>query len=169
MEDVSAQNLEVPSEKKQNKKIVIVILLIICGIILLLLLTKVNFTSNNHPLVDQTNQTGQINQQNPSTSSSQTQAVAPLPQINTVSLTKNGFSPEKITIKKGTAVKWINNSGTDKASVNSDDYPTNTRFPELNLGQFNEGSSVAHIFTTTGTYTYHNQFNPKQTGTIIVE
>jgi plastocyanin len=166
MQDESSPNPQVPVEKKLDKKIKILSLIIICGVILLSFLIITGFTAKKHTL---TNQPNQINQQNSSVPSGQVQAVQPLPQINTVTLTKNGFSPEKVTIRKGAAAKWINNSGTDNASVNSDDYPTNRRFPELNLGKISNGSAVAHIFTTAGTYTYHNQFNPKQKGIIVVE
>jgi plastocyanin len=166
MQDVSSPESQVPVEKKPDKKILALSLFIVCGVALLSFLIATSFTSKKHIL---TNQPNKINQQNPSIPSSQTQARGPLPQITTVTLTKNGFSPGKITIGKGTAIKWLNNSGTDNASVNSDDYPTNTRFPELNLGKISKGSAVAHIFTIAGTYTYHNQFNAKQTGTIIVQ
>jgi plastocyanin len=166
MKDVSVPNTQEPIEKKPDKKVIVLFLLIICGVVLLSFMIETGFTSKKHTLINQPNQ---INQQSPSTTQSQPQAIAPLPQINTVTLTKKGFSPAKIIIRRGTAVKWINNTGTDNASVNSDDYPTNTRFPELNLGKINNGSAVAHIFTTAGTFTYHNQFNAKQTGTIVVE
>lgn len=106
----------------------------------------------------------QISQASPSQYS-----VPPLPHIDTVVLTDKGFTPSKITVKKGNAVKWVNNSSTDNASVSSDDYPTNQRFPEMNLGKFDGSNALSHIFETPGTYTYHNQFNPKQTGTVIVE
>ena len=93
----------------------------------------------------------------------------PLPTEITVQLTNNGFSPASVTIKSQTAVRWLNSSTDNKASVNSDNYPTNKLYPEINLGQFYKGSSLVHIFMKEGTYTYHNQFNPKDTGTIIVE
>jgi len=163
MPDITVPTTEAPEMKKPDKKLLGVVLFIVCGAILLTYLIATSLTSKKHTLTNQ----NQISQQNQS--SGQTQGVQPLPNIDTIILTKNGFSPDKTAIKKGTAIKWTNDSGTDKASVNSDDYPTNQRFPELNLGIINKGSSVAHIFTTAGTYTYHNQFNPKQKGTIVVE
>lgn len=93
----------------------------------------------------------------------------PMPKEVTITLTDQGFTPSEVTIRKGMAVRWINNSTLDKASVNSDDYPTNRLYPELNLGQFNRGSSLVHVFKNNAHYTYHNQFNPKQIGTITVE
>ena len=86
----------------------------------------------------------------------------------TVTVSANGFTPKTVTIRKGGRVIWVN-SNAGKASVNSDNYPTNTLYPALNLGAFNSGSSVQLVFPSAGTYSYHNQFNPKQTGTVTVQ
>ena len=85
----------------------------------------------------------------------------------TITLDKNGFSPDKVTIKKGTAIRWKNESGAQQ-TVNSDNYPTNQLHKELNFGVFNTNSTVMYIFTKTGDYGYHNQFHPEQKGTITV-
>jgi plastocyanin len=93
---------------------------------------------------------------------------APLPKEVTVTLNKNGFSPATVTINVGSAVLWKNKSGS-KQTVNSDNYPTNQLYRELNFGMFANGSSVTYTFTKIGVYGYHNQLNPKQTGKIIVK
>lgn len=93
----------------------------------------------------------------------------PLPRESMVVLSDSGFRPQTLTISKGTSVRWYNQSGSDNASVNSDNYPTNRLYPELNLGKFAKGQTLAHIFTTPGTYTYHNQYQPSDKGTIIVK
>ena len=165
MPDVSPTQQQTPVAKKSENKIIITALVAICGIVMITYIIATSFTAKKHTSPNQPN----LANQNPPTNPPKTQGVQPLPQINAVTLTKNGFTPSKIEIHKGTAVRWINNSGTDNASVNSDDYPTNQRWPELNLGKFNNGAGLAHIFTSTGTYTYHNQFKPKQKGTIVVE
>lgn len=99
---------------------------------------------------------------------SQKKSLKPLPKELTVVLDKNGFSPDTVTIKVGSAVRWKNNSG-DKQTVNSDDYPTNQKHKELNFGIFNDGSSVVYTFTKPGEYGYHNQLKPEQKGKVIVE
>ena len=93
---------------------------------------------------------------------------APLPKEVNVTLSKNGFSPSKITIYVSTAVRWTNKSG-DKQTVNSDYYPTNQLHRELNFGIFANDSSVTYTFTKPGTYGYHNQLNPKESGEIVVK
>ncbi len=84
-----------------------------------------------------------------------------------IQLDQDGFSPKKLTVSVETIVRWQNVTGAQQ-TVNSDDYPTNQRHRELNFGVFNSGSSFMYIFSTPGTYTYHNQFHPEQQGTIIV-
>jgi plastocyanin len=85
-----------------------------------------------------------------------------------INVTKNGFEPKELTVKTGTRVIWINKSG-EPATVNSDNHPSHLLFSFLNLGEFNDGSSVQVIFDKSGVYTYHNHLNPNQTGTITVE
>lgn len=92
-----------------------------------------------------------------------------LPKEAVVTLTDNGFSPKEITVHSGEAVRWINNSTQNKASVNSDDYPTNKKYPELNLGEFQKGSTLVHIFQKPGTYTYNDYFHHTWGGTIVVQ
>lgn len=89
-------------------------------------------------------------------------------QIKEIIVTKNGFEPETVVIKAGTKVVWLNQSG-GAATINSAVHPDHLLYPPLNLGQFNDGSTVSLVFGKSGKYTYHNHLNPKQTGTIIVE
>lgn len=85
-----------------------------------------------------------------------------------VDVTKTGFEPEELRIKKGTKAVWENKSG-GVANVSSTPHPIHSDFPFLNLGNFEDGSSVEVVFEKAGTYTYHNHLNSSQTGTVIVE
>jgi plastocyanin len=92
--------------------------------------------------------------------------IAPSPTIMTeilITITPHGFVPDVIMIEKGTKITWVNKSGYS-ASIAS---PTN--YAPLNLGSINLNNSVSLIFTTKGRYSYANQNNPSETGTIIVE
>ncbi len=84
-----------------------------------------------------------------------------------ITLDSNGFTPKQVTVKKSTAVRWVNKSGKQQ-TVNSDTYPTNQLHKELNFGVFNNNSSVTYIFAKPGTYGYHNQLHPDQKGRVIV-
>lgn len=127
--------------------IIVVIILLLAGIFLLKGTTHKTQTNNNTNTMKH---------------------VAPLPKEVTITLDKNGFSPTTVTIKVGSAVRWINKSGSQQ-TVNSDNYPTNQLHKELNFGVFNNGSSVTYTFTEQGTYGYHNQLHHEQEGKIIVE
>ena len=87
---------------------------------------------------------------------------------NTVILGSDGYLAQTITIKAGSKVTWINKSGAD-ATVSSDQHPTHTIYPPLNLGKFSDGGQLSLVFNTPGTYKYHNHLNSSQTGTIIVQ
>jgi plastocyanin len=56
----------------------------------------------------------------------------------TITLDAKGFSPNAVTIKSGTPVRWVNKSGKAQ-TVNSDNYPTNQLHRQLNFGVFNNG------------------------------
>ncbi len=85
-----------------------------------------------------------------------------------VTITSSGFEPQTITVKAGGKVVWMNKSG-NVANVSSAVHPTHLVYPALNLGNFDNGSSVSLIFDKPGTYKYHNHLNPGQTGVVIVE
>lgn len=144
-----------------NNKIligVIIVVIIIGGAVVLLNNKAQTSTSTNAP----TSSTGSTNNQaGPSSTANQGQT--------TVTLTADdGFSPSTLTIKAGTKVTWVNNSGED-ATINSNPHPTHTDYPPLNLGAFSNGQSLSLTFDKPGTYGYHNHFNPSQKGTIIVQ
>jgi plastocyanin len=89
-------------------------------------------------------------------------------QEETVTLGENGFSPKTLTIKKGTTVTWVNESG-EMGNVSSAPHPIHTSYPPLNLGNFADGNSVSLTFDEAGTYNYHHHLNPSLTGTVIVQ
>jgi plastocyanin len=102
----------------------------------------------------------------PKSLSSMKQEISKIKEVD-ITLGKNGFSPDAITIKIGTPVRWINISGKPQ-TVNSDNYPTNQLHRQLNFGIFNSGSSVTYTFKSPGVYGYHNQLNHTQEGKVIV-
>lgn len=85
-----------------------------------------------------------------------------------ITLTSTGFTPKDVVVKAGTRITWKNDSG-ETATVNSAVHPTHSLFPILNLGEFNNGSSLQVVLTEKGAYKYHNHLNASETGTITVE
>lgn len=118
------------------------------------------FLLSNKTKNSQVNQNQATQKQNPTT--------AKPVEGKAVTVTNKGFEPQTITIKKGQRIVWTNKSGAS-VTVNSDAHPTHLLWPFLNLGQFANGSSVSVVFEKAGKYTYHNHFNPSQTGTVIAE
>ncbi len=92
------------------------------------------------------------------------------PSVNevTVQVTASGFVPQTLTVKAGTKVTWVNQSG-QAISINSNPHPIHTDYPPLNLGRVDDGGSVSLVFDKAGTYGYHNHLNPSQTGMVVVE
>jgi len=86
-----------------------------------------------------------------------------------VSITKNGFTPATIRIKTGQAVVWTNNDSA-KHEINSDPYPTDNDLADFNDTEpLAQNDSYSFIFTTPGTYNYHDQLNPLSfAGTVVV-
>lgn len=143
---------------KKNKRIfilgiVILVLILIAGALLLINNAKSNFLSNQ-------NSTSQDTDVSP-------QVLDIINNTQTITVTSDGFNPKTVTVKEGGRVLWTNQSEKD-ASVNSDPYPNNSYWKFLNLGVFANGQSMSLTFDKKGTYTYHNQLNPEQNGTIIV-
>ena len=85
-----------------------------------------------------------------------------------VNVTATGFEPQSLTVSVDTNVVWTNSSG-EVTNVSSDNHPTHLRFPFLNLGNFDNGTTVSVVFDKAGTYAYHNHLHPEQTGTVMVK
>ncbi|MBI2004975.1 hypothetical protein HYS79_02330 [Patescibacteria group bacterium] len=96
-----------------------------------------------------------------------------------VALTANGFSPQTVTIKKGGAVTFVNESGSGMW-VASAQHPTHTAYAGTSLGehcddavdvsfdQCNIGDTYSFDFDKTGSFKYHNHANSSQFGTVVV-
>ncbi len=87
----------------------------------------------------------------------------------TVTYDNEGFSPDVLRIKKGTAVSFHNTSGDD-LWVASNPHPTHTGYLNFDAKEA-MGSGEMYIFTFNriGTFSYHNHLSPSKQGTIIVE
>lgn len=85
-----------------------------------------------------------------------------------VSYTDAGFSPALLSVKKGTAVSFTNNS-TRSMWVASAPHPSHTILPEFDeLTSVNNGGTYTFTFTKVGTWKYHNHMNPSDYGSVMV-
>ena len=86
----------------------------------------------------------------------------------TITYTDNGFEPTSLTVKAGTVVK-IENKSSNPLQFSSDNHPTHTKDPELNLATIDPGKSATFTPTKTGTWGFHNHLNAGDIGTLTVE
>ena len=77
-----------------------------------------------------------------------------------VSIANFAFSPDKLTVKVGTTVKWTNqDSATHNVTAEDNSFKS---------GDLNQGDSFSFTFTTAGTYAYRCGFHASMKATITV-
>jgi plastocyanin len=71
----------------------------------------------------------------------------------------NQFSPDRIEIRAGETVKWVNSADEHHTATGRD----------FDSGEVMPGESYSHTFTQTETVTYRCRFHAGMTGTIVVQ
>lgn len=81
-----------------------------------------------------------------------------------IAITRTGFIPTTITVKKGTQVTWTNKDNTPHTLMSD-------QLPNLDTEEsLNKEDSSSYVFDTSGTFTYYGKENLlKFTGTVIVK
>ncbi len=88
---------------------------------------------------------------------------------NTIHISKKGFDPVRIIVKKGTTVRWVNEDSTTNPAL----YNPTHRITLANIKDsplLSSGQGWSWIFTDTGTFDYSDMIHddmPK--GTVVVE
>jgi plastocyanin len=85
----------------------------------------------------------------------------------TITFTDDGFSPEEITVKKGTVVT-VKNESTNQVQFSSDEHPTHRDNTEMNLMTLSPGETDSYTATVVGTWKYHDHIDESKTGTVTV-
>jgi plastocyanin len=84
---------------------------------------------------------------------------------NTVEMVESGgvysFSPDKLTVTKGTKVTWTNKSDAPHTVTSDDNTFTSS-------GTLKESDTFEMTFNTAGTFKYHCTFHSNMTATITV-
>lgn len=94
--------------------------------------------------------------------------IGPSLEPNTVEMTENGFNPERLTVKVGTTVTFINKDKAFRWPA-SDLHPTHTIYPEFDPKQpIEPGKKWSFTFNKSGDWNYHDHLSPLLTGKIIV-
>lgn len=87
---------------------------------------------------------------------------------NTITITKDGFSPATITVKEGATVRWVNTDSTDDPGYYN---PTHRiKIPNVYTGPtLSPGQGWSWIFTKAGVYNYEDLVHADLSGTVKVE
>lgn len=86
-----------------------------------------------------------------------------------VAITKYGFVPHTLSIKKGTKVTWVN-LDTTPHRIASDPHPNHTALAGFDSKEpITAPNTYSFVFTKSGTFTYHDHVDPTRTGNIVVE
>ena len=70
------------------------------------------------------------------------------------------FSPNPLTIARGSTVTWTNQDGAPH-TVTADD-------GSWGSSTLRQGGTYSHVFTSPGSYPYHCAIHPYMTGTVVV-
>ncbi len=85
----------------------------------------------------------------------------------TIVFTDQGFEKSSYTVKKGQRVEVKNQSKT-QLEFSSDNHPTHTGEPELNLSVLQPGESASFTPTEVGKHGFHDHLQAQFTGTLTV-
>lgn len=85
----------------------------------------------------------------------------------TIVFTDKGFEKSSYTVKKGQSVKVENKSNT-QLEFSSDNHPTHTGEPELNMSVLQPGESGSFTPTEIGEHGFHDHLQAQFTGVLVV-
>ena len=96
----------------------------------------------------------------------------------TIALTDNGFEPKEVTIKRGEAVRWVNDSGAEMWPASAV-HPTHSIYPQKGandcLGssfdacrRIPQGGTWEFTFNYVGDWKFHDHVQPANTGVVHV-
>jgi plastocyanin len=123
---------------------------------------------NSSPTPDSMN-TNQAPVDNSMAPNSMASAAADQTEAQVITYTDTGFSPNSITIKQGSVVKFVNNS-QKMMWVASSPHPAHTDYPGFDeLTGVAKGESFSFTFDKVGIHKYHNHLSPKDFGSVTVE
>lgn len=85
-----------------------------------------------------------------------------------IRITKEGFVPSELTIKKGARVVWVNESGNFVWPA-SDLHPTHQVYPEFDpLEPIKTGEAWPMVFEKVGKWNFHDHLKPSWRGALYV-
>lgn len=89
------------------------------------------------------------------------------PDIVTVLITDDGFSPDIVAVKVGGSVTFVNTGNRDHR-IASNPHPVHTDLPGFDSGDLRAGEGYTYTFTKVGEWSFHDHLNPALVGRVIV-
>jgi len=80
---------------------------------------------------------------------------------NTVSISNMAYSPNRLTVKAGTTVTWVNEENMSH-TVTSDN-------GTFGSGTLRQNDTYKHTFSSAGTYPYHCNLHTGMKASVVVE
>ena len=84
-----------------------------------------------------------------------------------ITFTNDGISPSTLIVKKGIKLT-VENKSLNELEFSSDDHPSHTDDPELNMSVLQPGESASFTPLTVGTHGFHDHIDDSKVGKIIV-
>ena len=85
----------------------------------------------------------------------------PVTNTTSVTISNMAFSPNRLTVKAGTTVTWVNDESMSH-TVTSDN-------GAFGSGTLRQGDTFKHTFSSAGTYPYHCNLHTGMKATVVVE
>ena len=83
--------------------------------------------------------------------------------VNEVDIADFTFSPDAITVRRGSTVRWTNHDSLAHTATSDSDSDS-----KFDSGKLDTGASYAHRFVTKGTFTYKCAIHNSMTGSVKV-
>lgn len=89
-------------------------------------------------------------------------------QTAQITITKDGFVPASLSVKKGTKIIWTN---SDEAThqLQANPHPTGESLPGLKSEVLTSGQTYEYTADISGTFDYHDHLNPTNNGKLEIQ
>ncbi len=85
-----------------------------------------------------------------------------------VSITKDGFVPAALSVKKGTKIIWTNSDGATH-QLQANPHPTGKSLPGLKSEILNNKQTYSYTANKAGSFGYHDHLSPTMNGSLDVK
>lgn len=95
-------------------------------------------------------------------------SITTVKRVAYVTITKDGFDPATLIVKKGTTIIWTNADDSEH-QLYANPYPSGKSLPGLKSKVLSISQTYSYTVDKTGIYGYHDQLNPATNATFEVK